>query len=97
MFEPHLKSFFVHSNDSTHIKMLKVNIIDIIILSMCYVVFQNIITVLYFIFCYFFFSKSLLFVFVLFFKLEIMTNIASETNISLLLREFQVGYMYYLL
>ncbi|CAB3992401.1 AP-3 complex subunit beta-2-like isoform X4, partial [Paramuricea clavata] len=44
MFEPHLKSFFVHSNDSTHIKTL---------------------------------------------KLEIMTNIASESNITLLLREFQ--------
>ena len=24
MFEPYLKSFFVHSNDSTHIKTLKV-------------------------------------------------------------------------
>ncbi|XP_028411704.1 AP-3 complex subunit beta-1-like isoform X2 [Dendronephthya gigantea] len=44
MFESHLKSFFVHSNDSSHIKTL---------------------------------------------KLEIMTNIASETNITILLREFQ--------
>ena len=24
MFEPHLKSFFVHANDPTHIRLLKV-------------------------------------------------------------------------
>ncbi len=46
MFEPFLKSFFVRSNDATHIRIL---------------------------------------------KLEILTNIASETSISTILRELQVG------
>ncbi|XP_074613568.1 AP-3 complex subunit beta-2-like [Acropora palmata] len=44
MFEPYLKGFFVHSNDPTHIRLL---------------------------------------------KLEIMTNIAGETSIGTILREFQ--------
>ncbi|KXJ22678.1 AP-3 complex subunit beta-2 [Exaiptasia diaphana] len=44
LFEPYLKSFFVHSNDPTHIRLL---------------------------------------------KLEILTNIAGETSIGTILREFQ--------
>ncbi|CAD5125567.1 DgyrCDS13770 [Dimorphilus gyrociliatus] len=44
MFEPYLKSFYVHSNDPTHVKLL---------------------------------------------KLEILTNLATETSISTILREFQ--------
>ena len=45
MFEPSLKSFYVRSNDPTHIKLL---------------------------------------------KLEILTNLATETNIATILRELQV-------
>jgi len=45
MFEPFLKSFYVRSNDPTHVKLL---------------------------------------------KLEILTNLATETNISTILRELQV-------
>ena len=44
MFEPFLKSFYIRSNDPTHVKLL---------------------------------------------KLEILTNLATETNISTILREFQ--------
>lgn len=44
IFEPYLKSFFVRTSDSTHIKLL---------------------------------------------KLEILTNLATETSISVILREFQ--------
>jgi len=45
MFEPYLKSFYVRSNDPTHVKLL---------------------------------------------KLEILTSLATETNISTILRELQV-------
>lgn len=46
MFQPHQKTFYVHSNDSIHIKLL---------------------------------------------KLEILTCLANESNISVILREFQVN------
>lgn len=45
MFQPHQKSFYVHSNDSIHVKLL---------------------------------------------KLEILTCLANQSNISIILREFQV-------
>lgn len=45
IFEPYLKSFYVHSNDSIHVKLLKI---------------------------------------------EILTSLGTENNISTILREFQV-------
>ena len=65
MFEPYLKSFFVHSSDPTNIKLLKVSPSQAPPPSHS--------------------SPSL------FFQLDIIANVAGETSIHTILREFRVS------
>lgn len=65
MFEPYLKSFFVHSSDPTNIKLLKVRLFTILPFSSLYLA--------------------------LFLQLDIIANVAGETSIHTILREFRVS------
>lgn len=75
MFEAYLKSFYIRSSDPTHIKLLKVS--DNILLMLV----RNATWL-------FDRGKQLL---ISIFQLEILTSLATETNISVILRELQVS------
>lgn len=76
MFESYLKNFYVVSSDPTHIKMLKVQV-------HIHHSFLSLHTV---------WIISLSYHCVVSVQLEILSNLANESNVSVILREFQVWF-----
>ena len=83
MFEPYLKSFFVHSHDPTSIKLLKVTLYTLFVLVLHVCTLYDVLE-----YCK---SRDLHVHVFTTFQLEIIANVAGETSIHAILKEFRVS------